>query len=153
MKKIALTLILMIAISYAANESLFGDSYVDSLLQDKGALCWQQVYCDTLLLDGLDGDTTIDLGGWGYNFMIRSLNTAAESCFYDIAFDSYKGIFHNDSIARNLLWERVGWTAGVGNQNWFVAPIRASKIYCRPGFPGADVGVDSTVLLEIRYVR
>jgi len=153
MKKLALALILMIAISYAANESLFGDCYVDSLLQDKSALCWERVYCDTFLYDGLDGDSTIDLGMYGYNFMIRSLNATAESCYVDVAFDSYKGIFHADSIARNLLWERVGWTAGVGNQNWFVAPIQARYIYLRPGFPGADVGVDSTILLELRFVR
>lgn len=153
MKKLALALILMVAIGSAANEYLFTTWWADSALQNKSYEVWEQYFCDTFTLDGLDGDTVIDIGSPGYNPAIRSLNATAESCWYYVSFDTQKSFFHADSFARLLLRHQVGISAGVGNQNWLIAPIKFQYIYLRPGFPSADVGVDSTVQLELRWMR
>jgi hypothetical protein len=153
MKKLILALILMVAVSYAANEYLFTTWWADSAFQNKEYELWEQYFCDTFTLDGLNGDTIIDIGSPAYNPAIRSLNATAESCWYDVSFDTEKSFFLADSFARNNLAHSVGITAGVGNQNWLISPIKFEKIYMRPGFPGADVGVDSTVKFELRFMR
>ena len=153
MRKLTLALVLMVAVSYAANEYLFTTWWADSAFQNKEYELWEQYFCDTFTLDGLDGDTIIDIGSPAYNPAIRSLNATAESTFYYVSFDTEKSFFIADSFARLLLSHQVGITGGVGNQNWLISPIKFQKIYMRPGFPGSDAGVDSTVQFELRFMR
>jgi len=143
----------MVAVSYGATEYLFHDEWADSAMKAKGYEVWENFYCDTLSFDTRILDTIIDLGSPGYNIHMRSLLATAESCYAHVAFDTYKSFFYDDSIARNLLWHTVGITAGVGNQDWFVAPVKAQYIYIRPDYPAADAGVDSIITLELRFVR
>ncbi|GAH21009.1 unnamed protein product [marine sediment metagenome] len=103
MKKLILALILMVAMGFAANEYLFTTWWADSAFQNKDYDVWEQYFCDTFTLDGLAGDTIIDIGSPAYNPAIRSLNATVDSTYYHVSFDTEKSFFHNDSFARNYL--------------------------------------------------
>ena len=148
MKKIALALILMVTISFAADAYLFGKGWsADSQFQKNDKICPSVIYIDTLTFHAKNGDSTLTLGGKYVNFRFRSLNGAGDYGSVKVAFDTYQGRWHADSVARNILYAAVGLNTA---DDYFYAPIAASKIYVRPVVGGT---ADSACILEVMFMR
>lgn len=119
----------------------------DSTYVFKSERPFRYMYVDTMTFDVADGDSTINLGFLAYNAQIVSLNGAGDSGYVKIAFDSHKGFWHNDSVARNLIWAEVGKNSA---DDTFFAPIEFSKIYVRPVVGGI---ADSTATIKFIFFR
>lgn len=148
MKKLILALILMVAVVFAADASLFGKGWgSDSLFEKNDKICPTIVYIDTLTFHAKNGDSTLALGGQFVNFRFRSLNGAGDSGSVKIAFDSFKGRWHADSVARNLWWQAVGLNTA---DDYLFCPIGAKTVYVRPVVGGT---ADSSCVLEMIFMR
>lgn len=148
MKKIALALILMVAVGFSADAYLLTKGWgADSVFQTWNDIPASVIYIDTLTFHAKNGDSTLALGSKYYNFRARSLNGAGDSGSVKIAFDTYKGRWHADSVARNILYQAVGLNTA---DDYFYAPIQAKYIYVRPVVGGT---ADSTCVLELMFMR
>jgi hypothetical protein len=96
-----------------------------------------------------NGDTLIDLGQTYYNFFIKSLNVPGDSGYAYISFSKTggKGIWHADSVARNMIRATVGLNSA---DDQFISPIGSRYIWIRPVKGGT---ADSTVTLDIDAKR
>ena len=149
MKKLLLALIVLgITAGYAADAYLLGKGWsADSQFQKNDKICPSVIYIDTLTFHAKNGDSTLTLGSKYVNFRFRSLNGAGDSGSVKIAFDTYQGRWHDDSVARNILYSAVGLNTA---DDYFYAPIAAQKIYVRPVVGGT---ADSACVLEVLFMR
>jgi len=113
---------------------------------------YRRIYVDTVTFTLGMGDTTINLYTQcgiteGYNFWIRSLNGADDSTFAKFAFSAHRGIWHDDSVARNYDWASVGEESA---DDYLIAPIAADKIYVRM-CKGDSTAGDTLFKWELRF--
>lgn len=159
MKKLLSLSIILIAfiwfvVSTTPTELQGADDYLlttgtkrDSTFVQRGDQHYTLIKFDTATIyQGVD--TTVDLGALYYNFWIRSLNAPGNSTFVKVAFSAHKGIWHDDSVARNMDWATVGEESA---DDYFIAPIGSRYIYFRP--TKGDSSGDTTVTVEVKAVR
>jgi hypothetical protein len=145
---IAIVAVMAVSTLFAADDYLITTgALIDSTWCKKGDNPYTLLVVDTATFHAEDGDSTIDLGALYYNFQMRSLNAAGDSGHVKVAFSAQKGIWHDDSVARNLDWATIGDNSG---DDYFYAPIGSRYIYVRPVVDGT---ADSTCILEVKCFR
>jgi len=151
MKRILLALICLGFVAFAGNNYWNFSPYGDSAWSKKADNPYVITMIDTSTIHVKNGDVELDLGSIWYNFRIRSLNAAADSGYVKISFgqDGGHGIWHADSVSRNLLFKNVGYKASPYDSTLYGA-IGARYIYIRPVVGGT---ADSTIKLEIKAYR
>lgn len=148
MRKLGLLLLLLVGFSFAADDYyITTGTQQDSTFQYKYVRPFRRIYRDTITFHAENGDSTINLGFLAYNAQIRSLNGAGDSGSVKISFDSDRGFWHDDSIARNLQWAAVGLNTA---DDYLFAPIEFKYIYVRPVVGGT---ADSTAVIEFIWFR
>lgn len=149
MRKFLLAFILAVSLVTVSLVSAADDYYLPltGTLRDSTFIQWRDagwsgIKHDTVTIHAKYGDSLLDLGSKYYNFIIKSLNGAGDSGSVKIAFPSY-GIWHADSVARNLDYTAVGLNSADDN---LIIPLGSRYIYIRPVVGGHH---DSTCLLDI----
>lgn len=154
---VVLVALIVPTISYSADVYWLGGltaTLRDStyLLKQDGIWRWQ--YHDTTTLHARDTLQYINLGHWGYNLRIRSYNPAGDSGYFKTCFGNYgtQGIWHDDSVARNLSWQEMGQATGTNppDTSWLICPMEIRQF---PIWVLADGTADSVCLIEMIYFR
>ena len=150
-----MTMIFTIPVPAAAADDyeLITGTKRDSTYINRSDMHYRRIYHDTLTLTLGIGDTVINLITQcgiteAYNFRFRSLNAADYSTYALIGLGSYRGIWHDDSVARGLRWHTVGEESA---DDWFISPTAATDIYLRMQ-KGDSTAADTFFTLEAIFL-
>jgi hypothetical protein len=130
----------------------YAQTVQDSQWIAKGEGHYLTHYIDSVTIHAKYGDTLLNIGVDLYNARIRAKNPATDSGY--IKLGVAHGLFHTDSVARNLDWRTLGLATGgaVPDTFWlyFGGVTLPKLLYIRPVVGGDH---DSTTIIFVEGWR